>query len=217
MNQDWNKLLEFETRDLVERFIKSRFNRVASAIKIREITSNFIQGREYFKSALNADFTVRPLLQYYGVLALSKGLMLSLDPRLSETHLKASHGLEVKNWKKILKDKNYGKLEISIGEGSFSELLNATENKNYLRANSSAINWQSYLKKPSKGYSINLEQIIQYYPDLHKEYKSWTGRDLVYVVIESLKHTGNGKTTEIKLRGSVSDNYLDKIFPKLTA
>ena len=91
--------------------------------------------------------------------------------------------------------------------------MNATENNNYLRENSSAINWKSYLNKPLKGYSINLEQIIQYYPDLHNEYKSWTGRDLVYAVIETVKHTGNGKTTEIKVRGNISDNNLDKLFP----
>ena len=208
-------MLEFETRDLVERFIKNRFNRTASAGKINEITSNFIQGREYFRGALSSDFTVRPLLQYYGILALSKGLILSLNPTFSETHLKASHGLEVKNWKEILKSKNFGKLEISIGEGSFSELLNATENKNYLRSNSSAVNWQSYLNKPSKGDVINLEQLIQYYPDLNTEFKSWTGLNLVYAVIESVKHNGDNKMTEIKLRGNISDDYLEILFPKV--
>jgi hypothetical protein len=213
MNQNWNKLLEFETRDLVEHFIKARFNRNASAAKIHEITSNFIQGREYFKSAQNSDFTVRPLLQYYGVLALSKGLILALNPQLSETHLKSSHGLEVKNWKEIIKSKDFGKLQISVGDGSFSELLNATENTNYLRANSSVINLKSHLTKPSKGDAISLEQLIQYFPDLSTEFKSWTGKELDFAVIESVKYDSSKNTSEIKVRGGLSEDALEKIFP----
>ena len=214
MNQDWNKLLEFETRDLVERFFQTRFERQVTASKIHEVTSNFIQGREYFRSALSSDFTVKPLLQYYGVLALSKGLILSLNPSISETHLKASHGLEVKNWKEVIKSKEFGKLEIAIGDGSFSELLNTTENKNYLRANSSGINWMSFLSKPSKGDIITLEQLIQYFPDLNLEFKSWTGNELVFAEIESLKHNSDG-TTEIKLRRNIDSQYLDKLFPEI--
>lgn len=37
-NSPWNKLIEFETRDLVKRFIKKKFNREASARQILEIT-----------------------------------------------------------------------------------------------------------------------------------------------------------------------------------
>lgn len=213
MNKVWNKLLEFETRDLVERFIKNRFNRGVSTSKINEITANFVQGREYFKSAQVSDFTVRPLLQYYGVLALSKGLILALDPKLSETHLKASHGLEIKNWKEIIKSKDFGKLQVTVGDGSFSELLNATENTNYLRANSSVVNWKSQLKRPLKGSVINLEQLIQYFPDLSVEFKSWTGRELDFIVIQSAKHDPLSDISEIKVRGVLSKEALEKIFP----
>eukprot|EP01093_Parvamoeba_rugata_P007420 TRINITY_DN2194_c0_g6_i1.p1 TRINITY_DN2194_c0_g6~~TRINITY_DN2194_c0_g6_i1.p1 ORF type:complete len:331 (+),score=48.22 TRINITY_DN2194_c0_g6_i1:41-1033(+) len=212
MNKDWNKLLEFETRDLVERFVKNRFGRKPKVDKIHEITSNFIQGREYFSSAKNSDFTVKPLLQYYGVLALSKGLILALNPSLSETHLKASHGLEIKNWKEILKSKDFGKLEITIRNGSFTELLNATDNRNYLRANSSGINWKSGLEKPKKGYMLQLEQLIQYYPDLNSEFKSWTGKNLVYAVISGFEKSDKNKVKVI-LEGKPKESDLDLIFP----
>jgi hypothetical protein len=212
MNRDWNKLLEFETRDLVERFVYARFERKPNAAKVQEITSNFIQGREYFKSADKSDFTVKPLLQYYGVLALSKGLILALNPSLSETHLKASHGLEIKNWKQILKSKDFEKLEIGIGDGSFSELINATGNYNYLRANSSGINWKSGLTKPKKGDTISLEQLIQYYPDLRTEFKSWTGKKLVYVVINGSQYSAGAAA--IKLQGKIIESDLDLIFPE---
>tara|TARA_R110002049_G_C9175452_1_gene562569 strand:- start:10653 stop:11657 length:1005 start_codon:yes stop_codon:yes gene_type:complete len=212
MNRDWNKLLEFETRDLVEKFVFSRFGRNPNASKVQEITSNFIQGREYFKCATESDFTVKPLLQYYGVLALSKGLILALNPSLSETHLKASHGLQIKNWKQILKSKEFEKLEIEIGEGSFSELINATENRNYLRANSSAINWKSSLTKPKKGDTVCLEQLIQYFPDLNAEFKSWTGKELVYAVLTGSEQSKDNTT--IVLQGKIKDADLNLIFPE---
>ncbi len=212
MNKDWNKLLEFETRDLVENFIINRFERKPTQSKIYEINSNFTQGREYFKSAKNADFTVKPLLQYYGVLALSKGLILSLKPNILETNLKASHGLEIKNWKEVLKSKDYGKLEITIGNGSFSELINATSNRNYLRANSSEVNMISGLEKPAKGCIISLEQLIQYYPDLDVEFKSWTGRNLVYAVIDGF-NPYDKKNIKVSLSGRVDESHLDLLFP----
>src|SRR5688500_8909978 len=129
MDKTWNELLDFETRDLVERFVKKKFGREPSARKIQQITSNFIQGREYFKSAEAASITVRPLLQYYGVMALSKGLILCLNYSLTEDHLKGSHGLEVKNWKEVISSREFENLEISFGEGTFSELIKETENR----------------------------------------------------------------------------------------
>ncbi len=90
----WNKLSEFETRDFVERFIKAKHNREASARQILEISSNFIQGREYFLNAQRAGISVKPLLQYYGVSALTRGLILAIDPQASEAAMKPSHGLD---------------------------------------------------------------------------------------------------------------------------
>ena len=119
MNKIWNELLQYETRDLVERFVKKRHGKELNANRALQITSNFIQGRAYFESAEKASFTVRPFLQYYGVMALSKGLILSLDYSKTEAQLKSSHGLEVKNWKEIIKSKQYENLEISIGDGPF--------------------------------------------------------------------------------------------------
>ena len=81
MTKAWDKLLEYETRDLVERFINEKFNRDASARQVLEITSNFIQGRENFINAKRAAITVKPLLLYYGVYALSRGLILAILSR----------------------------------------------------------------------------------------------------------------------------------------
>ena len=159
MNRIWNELLEFETRDLIERFMRKKFGRETSSRKIYQITSNFIQSREYFKSAENSNITVRPLLQYYGVMALSKALILALNFSQTEEQLKPSHGLVIKNWKKIIKTKEFEFLEISVGDGTFSELIKSTENRNYLRANSSAVNWMNSFKNTPKGSGNNVKAI----------------------------------------------------------
>jgi hypothetical protein len=103
----WNKLLEYETRDLVERFIKTKYNRDASARQVLEITSCFIQAREYFNNSQRSNISARPLLQYYGVLTMSRGLILALSPTLSESSLKPSNGLEIKDWLGDLKKKEF--------------------------------------------------------------------------------------------------------------
>lgn len=214
MNKVWNELLEFETCDLVGRFVNKRHGRKLNTNRILQITSNFIQGREYFKSAEIASITVRPLLQYYGVMALSKGLILLLDLSKTEEQLKSSHGLDVKNWNQILKNKDFENLEISVGNGTFSELIKATENRNYLRANSSAINWASHLKAPLKGDVVSLKQLIQYFPDLSKEYNSWIEEKLYFAVVQELKTETEDNKVHIKLEGQVDQQTIDLLFPQ---
>lgn len=211
MNRVWNELLEFETKDIVERSIKKKFGGEPNARKIQQITSNFIQAREYFKSAENSSITVRPLLQYYGVMAITKGLILYLNISLTEDQLKASHGLEIKNWKEAIKSKDFEALEITFGEGTFSELQKTTENKNYLRANSSEVNWRTPLKAPTKGEMITLKHLINYFPDLEKEYESWTEEKLKYGVIES--YSPSDGRVEVQMRGVLDQETIDKLFP----
>lgn len=214
MNKVWNELLEFETRDLVNRFIKKRYGKKLNTNRILQITSNFIQGREYIKSSKKSSISVRPLLQYYGVMALSKGLILSLDLMKKEENLKPSHGLNIKNWNNVLKNKDFENLEISIGNGTFSELLKATENKNYLRANSSEINYESQLKSPTINNCITLKQLIQYFPDLSKEYYSWIEEKLHFAIVDEIKVDVKNNKIKIKLVGKIDQKTINLLFPQ---
>lgn len=54
MNDIWHFLKEFESKELVKRFVKSKFGYSINSSKAIEITSAFIQGREYFNSFLKA-------------------------------------------------------------------------------------------------------------------------------------------------------------------
>lgn len=213
MNRIWKELLGFETRDIVERFIQKRHNRTLNANRIQQITSNFIQGREYFHSAETADITVRPLLQYYGVMALSKGLILSLDISKTEHQLKKSHGLEITNWNQVLKNKDFENTQIKIYDGTFYELISITKNKNYLRANSTVVNYGSHLTPCKIGDTFTLKQIIQYFPDLKKEYGSWIDEELQMALVQTVKFLEEEKKMVIELSGIIDDKLIDLFFP----
>ena len=86
MNNVWHFLREFESKELVKRYIKNRYDYSINTSKAIEITSAFSQGREYFFNSNEADISVRPLLQYYGVVALSRGLILVLNKTARENN-----------------------------------------------------------------------------------------------------------------------------------
>jgi hypothetical protein len=145
-------------------------------------------------------------------MALSKGLILTLNITKTSEQLKSSHGLDVKNWNIILKNKDFENLEITVGEGTFSELIEATQNINYLKSNSSAINFKSSLKAPQKGDIVQLKQLIQYYPDLDKEFFSWLNEKLIYSIVREIKYEGD--YIKVKVQGSLNEEKLEKLFPK---
>lgn len=130
MDRDiWNSLAHFQTHDLVQRAFQRKHSRELNAQRTREITSCFMQAEEYFRNAHTAAEVVRPLLLYYGVLSIGRGLILFLDKNAKEENLKPSHGLKTKDWKGILgKDlPNILELIVEIEDGIFSELVAVTD------------------------------------------------------------------------------------------
>lgn len=213
MKSIWNEILIYETRDLVEKHQIKMFGRKPSAKKLDQITSNFVQAREYFQSAELSNITVKPLLLYYGVMAMSKGLILSLDKNITEEQFKSSHGLDVKNWKEVQKSMEFENIEITIGEGTFTELLKNTKNTNLLRSNSTNVNYFAQLKAPTKGTSISLKKVVQYFPDLNNEFFHWTGEKLIFLTVKSLKSNPTTKKVEVKIVSEPKDGSIDLCFP----
>jgi len=74
MNDTWHFLREFESKDLIKRYIKKKYDFEINTAKAHEIASAFKQGRSYFDSVKLADNSVQPLLLYYGIVSLSRGL-----------------------------------------------------------------------------------------------------------------------------------------------
>jgi hypothetical protein len=127
----WEELSVFESQDFVGKWYNTRHGRTLNATRKRDITSCFSQGREYVLSASNAATSVRPLLLYYGVLSLSRGLILLLDREKNEESLRSSHGLEVVDWRGTLTTgiENVLDLKIRATNGTFGELVHASKNK----------------------------------------------------------------------------------------
>ncbi|GEP93711.1 YaaC-like Protein [Chitinophaga terrae (ex Kim and Jung 2007)] len=210
-NKAWNKLLEFETRDLVERFIKNKHNRDSTARQVLEITSNFIQAREYFKNSQRAEITVKPLLQYYGVASLARGLILSCSPKISESSMKPSHGLDTLNWREALVKKDFGSLTVTIKQGTFYELLTSTGNKTYLKHNSSGVNWSLDFPLPKIGTQITLIDLVQTISDFSDEFETWTQRKLHFLTIQSLKHSSQGEGYEFVVNKPIDSSTIAEI------
>jgi len=124
----WNSLSRFQTHDLVRREYERRHGRELSAARTWELTSCFVQAREYFASAKSAAEAVRPLLLYYGVLSVSRGMILFLKPGATEESLKPSHGLRTNNWNATFarQPPTVRGLEVVVEAGAFAELAAVT-------------------------------------------------------------------------------------------
>ena len=169
----WSDLSLFESRDLVERKYRDRHKLTLSAEKAREIVSAVAQAREFFRSASAAGDLVRPLLLYYGVLTLSRGLILFLKPPLRETSLKQSHGLSVLDWSQQLSKgvQNLPNARIRIEGGTFAELAEATGNIERSRIwvapyPNRGILCQNGSTVVSSGFELSLKDVLGRLPDI---------------------------------------------------
>jgi hypothetical protein len=200
MTDIWHELIQYESRDLVAEAYQKRHGRELNATRTRDITSSFIQAREYYANALGAALSVRPLLQYYGVSALTRGLILMVGKKGAET-LKASHGLDAKDWNGTLAQglDKIGDLEVTVGPGMFLELIEATGNKSYLKANSSGVNWHASFPDPARGDKFSLADIAASLPDVMAEYQVWKGAAFLSAQLEKF----TTKTGQYEIQFSV--------------
>lgn len=129
MTSSWERLSLYESRDLLSRFYQKRHGGELSAEKAYEIIAHLAQGRGFFASARQSSELVRPLLLYYGVLALSRGLILFLDIRSRECSLPGSHGIEAVSWQNAPGGiDQLPNLSLKITGGTFGALSKVTSN-----------------------------------------------------------------------------------------
>lgn len=211
MNDTWNFLKEFESKDIVKRFIKKEYNYNLNSAKAYEITSAFVQGREYFSSSKKADISVRPLLQYYGVVALSRGLILILNKDAREDNIKSSHGLKICNWLDIKKSGKIENLILKSSNGTFNELIKITDNKSYFRVNSSGIGWFVKFDVPPLEIQFSFKEIAFCFPDLKKSVESWLDQRVPSITLVNFTFDDNGY--EMEVQGKYNKDLFDLIFP----
>ena len=174
-NEIWQRLLLLESRDLVTQLFQEIHGRELSAVRAKEIGAGARQAREYFRHAESADFSVRPLLAFYGAASLARALTLLLRPRGGEECLTRGHGIETIGWSNSLSGDlssalcAIAVLKIRTTAGLFQDLLNATQNRMCVRVRSEAVDGQIQYDIPAIGQEISFFEILERLPDLRPD------------------------------------------------
>ncbi len=174
----WKNLAVFESSDLVRRLYKRRHDLDLTAGKAREITTALTQGRQYFAELRTVGELARPLVLFYGVIALSRAAILFFKPAAKEANLDQGHGLTVLNWQQTLAGgiKTVPNLRLKVANGTFTELAEATQRVDRASVYAApypktmAIRTASPAAMPV-GWSMSLRDLLGRIPELHNIYE----------------------------------------------
>lgn len=206
--KDWEIIANYESYDLVRQRYHAKHGRTPNAAHAREIAAPFIQARRYYDAAANADRAVKPLLIYYGVVSLSRGLVLFLTRSLRQAALAPGHGLVTKDWPAVLSapGPDISRLEVAVtAAGSFVELVRATGNRALLRANSSAVNHKITHDPIPADTLFSLGDLLARLPDVLDQLKRWQTPRCVRFSVEKI-----AGSTEAKIVVPRSSPYIDE-------
>ena len=203
----WEYVSLCESHDYVARLCEEYHGVAADEDKIREITASFAQGRMYFENARTGSIGVKPLLLYYGILALCGGLVLLKNPNKREMSRSQSHGFKPVDWKTVL---GHGvndvlKLRVKFTGGSLTELVDICWNKQVVYALNHSHDVQAFLQSlgplnfSKEHQGVTLADLIArsrysglYYPviirDRTRMHQAWVlrNREIIAVSINSL-------------------------------
>ena len=169
-SKQWASLSLYESTELLKRFATARTGRALGDAKAREIAAHFSQGREYFRSAASAGELVRPLILYYGAMALARGAALFLDAGKSK--IVADHGLETPGWGDVLtRPVEVPDCAVTVKPvGTFPELVRLTGNSESVRVPYAGVPKvvmvQSPGNAPPTGWRLTIEEVLGQIPDV---------------------------------------------------
>ena len=172
-----SRLALFLSRDVVERRYKALHGGELNAAKAAEIISHLQQGQQYFRSAEAAGVLAGPLEQYYGVLAFARAIVLYRVPGAREANLKKGHGLKARMPEG---DGLLHRIELSIEDGTFHELLDATRNAEMAGADEHGPNigfipnrWSAVrsLRRPAAETKFLFEDLISRMPSARQQFE----------------------------------------------
>jgi len=197
MNSEiWQQLLSLESRDITSKWFAEIHSRELNARHAKEINSAAKQAREYFRNAANSNYSVRPLLTFYGVASLSRSLLLLLKKNGGEESLTGSHGLETTDWGSTMSGevakglKNLGSLKIRTRNGLFSDFVTQTDNRISIHVNSSGVDWHVCYDVPASGIELTLQDLFSRIPDLQRDFGN-ISHSLKYAPINEMTYSGD--------------------------
>jgi hypothetical protein len=173
----WQRLFGLENRDAVCRWFPTLHGRELSSRRALEITSAAKQAREFFRNSANSNDSVRPLLTFYGVAALSRAVVLLLRRSGGEETLVGSHGLETVGWSGVLSSdiaaslRTLDSIKLRSTQGLFTDFLKETDNRICMHVRSSGVDWRLSYPQPALGGELTLGDLLSRLPDLAEEFE----------------------------------------------
>ncbi len=187
-------LLSLESRDIVQQRFRRIHSRDLNSRRAREINAAAKQAREYFRNSSNADYSVRPLLTYYGVASLSRALILLLRAEGGEECLTLGHGLKTVGWGNVMSGstsrglRNLRQLKIKRCGGLFSDFVGHTHKEVLLHLTSSPHHLVTCYEIPDVNVEISVDDLFSRIPDLGEDY-SIVCDLLQYAFVNKLSYT----------------------------
>ncbi len=175
----WAALSAYESTELVRRFAEERTGRQPNATKAREVAAHFAQGREYFRNAAGAGELVRPLILYYGAMALARGAILFLDS--SKSKVVSDHGLDGSGWEDLnAKPETVPELSLEVRqEGTFPELARVSGNSETCMVRNEGMPGEVSVRSPgpelAPGTRITIKEALAQIPDVAELYERTFG------------------------------------------
>ena len=179
MNQEiWQQLLSLENRDITQQRFARIHSRELTARRAREINATAKQAREYFRNASNSNYSVRPLLTFYGVACLSRALLLLLKVEGGEEGLTTGHGIETVGWRDVMSGDTaagltrLGELTIRRRAGLFSDFVTHTKNRISMHVRSQGVDWSLCYDIPELDEEFSVADLFSRIPDLQTDYSN---------------------------------------------
>lgn len=188
----WQALLALENRDIVSQWFDKIHHRQLNERRSLEIMMAAKQSREYFRNASVADYSVRPLLTFYGVASLSRSVSLLFMKTTGEPALTAGHGIETIGWPAALSGdisaslKQIKDLKIKVSSGLFSDFIQHTRNRMPVHIHGEAVDWRIDFHIPETGTELTLGDILDRLPDLSREQRV-VGDEILYAAVNEIK------------------------------
>ena len=176
-SDNWELFANYESYELIKQAYGERHGRMLGPASAREIAAYFIHARSYFGAAKLGAQTVRPLLLYYGVLSLARGLTRFLTKNWIGTKFSPSHGLRI-----VAQDESlcgdapdFSTLKVRTTQGTFLELGESTGFRSLLRKRSAGVDFKICNQPISNNTEFDLGDILSRTPALCKSFQNWKG------------------------------------------
>jgi hypothetical protein len=174
-NRVWERLSLHESTKLVKQLHKRKHGKSVSDSRAKEVASLFAQGHEYFKSAADAGELVRPLILYYGAMALARGSVLFLD---RSTTPGGTHGLKEEQWQDLnAQPRALPNFELTItSKGTFPALCKVSGNSemHWIRATGTPNMIPALYQGTAvaQGTQLTIKEVLAQIPDVAEMYES---------------------------------------------